>query len=86
MRLRNRLADAAASAYQLAGRRDSPAFVLDFLCWLCRKLDPVKVPPDCINPEMLRGISRSAGIPIEKLFEEEVDDAASAATETTGKR
>jgi hypothetical protein len=71
--IRNRLADIAANAYQLAGRLDSPVFALDFLCWLCRALDPAKAPSDCVNPAMIRGISRSAGIPVEKLFAENID-------------
>ena len=71
--VRDRMADIAANAYQLAGRLDSPVFVLDFLCWLCRALDPAKVPPNCVNPAMIRGISRSAGIPVEKLFAEDID-------------
>lgn len=70
---RDTMADIAANAYQLAGRLDSPAFVLDFLRWLCQALDPAKVPPDCVNPAMIRGISRSAGIPVEKLFAEDID-------------
>jgi hypothetical protein len=61
--VRDKLADIVADAYQLAGRLDSPGFVLDFLYRLCRWLDPVKVPSDCINPAMIRGISRSIGIP-----------------------
>jgi hypothetical protein len=68
---RARLADAVADAYQFAGGHDAPAFVLDFLCWLCRKIDPVKVPHDCINPAMLRGISKAIGLPVEELFKEE---------------
>ena len=71
--VRDRMADIAADTYQLGGRLDSPAFVLDFLCWLCRALDPVKVPPDCLNPAMIRGVSRSVGIPVKKLFAEDVD-------------
>jgi hypothetical protein len=71
--VRDRIANIAANAYQLAGRLDSPAFVLDFFCWLCRVLDPVKVPPDCVNPAMIRGISKSAGIPVDKLFAEDID-------------
>jgi len=67
----NKLADIVADVYQFAGRHDSPAFVLDFLCWLCRLIDPVKVPPDCINPAMLRGIAKSTGIPVEKLLEDD---------------
>ncbi len=70
VRVRDKMADIAASAYQLAGRHDCPAFVLDFFHHLCRRLDPVKVPPDCINPAMLRGISRSIGIPLENLFKD----------------
>ena len=72
--MRDRLGDAAANAHQFAGRHDSPAFVLDFLHRLCRVLDPVKVPPDCINPAMVRGLSRSIGITLEDLFRE--DDIA----------
>jgi hypothetical protein len=64
----------AADAYQFAGRHDSPEFVLDFLCWLSRALDSTKVPPDCINPAMLQGISKSIDIPIEKLLEEDNDE------------
>ncbi len=70
-KFRTGLADVAADVYQFAGRCDSPAFLLDFLHWLCRSLDPVKCPPDCINPAMLRGISKSLGILVEKLFERE---------------
>lgn len=70
VRIRDKLADVASSAYQLAGRFNSPELVLDFLHRLCRRLDPVKAPPDCINPAMLRGISRSIGIPFENLFKD----------------
>ena len=84
MGMRDRLGDAAANAYQFAGRHDSPAFVLDFLHRLCRVLDPVKVPPDCINPAMVRGLSRSIGIPLEDLFRE-VDGVSTATHETTRK-
>lgn len=68
-----RLAVAAADVYQFAGRHDSPEFVLDFLYWLSRLLDPTKVADDCINPAMLMGISKSIGIPMEKLLEEDSD-------------
>ena len=68
-----KLAVAAADAYQFAGRHDSPGFVLDFFYWLSRTLDPTKVPDDCINPAMLQGISKSIGIPVEKLLEEDKD-------------
>ncbi len=81
MGMRDRLGDAAANAYQFAGRHDSPAFVLDFLHRLCQALDPVKVPPNCINPAMVRGLSRSIGIPLEDLFRE--DDGVSTATHGT---
>jgi hypothetical protein len=67
------LAVVVADAFQFAGRHDSPAFVLDFLHWLCRVLDPLKVPPDCINPAMPAGISRASGIPIEKFWGEQED-------------
>ena len=70
-RMMFKLAVAAADAYQFAGRHDSPAFVLDFFCWLSRALDPTKVPDDCINPAMLEGISKSIGIPMEKLLEDD---------------
>ena len=72
--VRSRLAEAVADAYQFAGRHDSPAFVLDFLYWLSRAIDPVKVPPDCINPAMLKGISKSIGIPLEKLLAEDGEE------------
>jgi hypothetical protein len=68
-----RLAVAAADAYQFAGRHDSPELLMDFFYWLSRALDPTKVPPDCINPAMLQGISKSIGIPMEKLLEEDDD-------------
>jgi hypothetical protein len=45
----------------------------------------VKVPPDCISPAMIRGISKSIGIPFERLFVED-DDAASASSTKTGER
>ena len=70
-RMMFRLAVAAADAYQFAGRHDGPGFVLDFFYWLSRTLDPTKVPDDCINPAMLQGISKSIGIPVEKLLEED---------------
>jgi len=66
-----RLAVAAAGAYQFAGRHDSPEFVLDFFYWLSRTLDPTRVPDDCINPAMLEAISKSIGIPMEKLLEDD---------------
>jgi len=66
-----RLAVAAADAYQFAGRHDGPELVLDFFYWLSRTLDPTKVPDDCINPAMLEGISKSIGIPMEKLLEDD---------------
>jgi hypothetical protein len=77
------LADIVADAYQLAGRLNGPGFLLDFLYRLCRRLDPVQVPSDCINPAMIRGISRSIGIPFERLFVDD-DDASSAGTKETG--
>ncbi len=72
VRIRDKMADIAASLYLLAGRFNCPAFVLDFLHQFCRWLDPVKVPPDCINPAMLRGISRRIGITVEKQFEDDI--------------
>jgi hypothetical protein len=80
--IRDRLADIVADAYQLAGRLDSPAFVLDFLYRVCRRLDPVQVPLDRINPAMIRGISRWLGISVAKLFAED-EDAAPAGSEKT---
>jgi len=71
-KIRFRLAEGAADAYQFAGKHNSPQFVLDFLHWLCRAADPIKVPPDCINPAMLRGLSRVLGMPVEDFFKEGV--------------
>lgn len=70
-KVRFRLAVAAADAYQFTGRHNGPAFVLDFFCWLSRALDPEKVPPDCINPAMLKGIAKSLGMPVETLLEDQ---------------
>jgi len=72
-RMMFRLAVAAADAYQFTGRHDGPELVLDFFYWLSRALDPTKVPDDCINPAMLEGISKSIGIPVEKLLEGDDD-------------
>jgi len=72
--VRSKLAEAVAAAYQFTGRHDSPALVLDFLYWLSRAIDPVKVPHDCINPAMLKGISKSIGIPLEKLLAEDEEE------------
>ncbi len=72
---RNSLADKTVYMYQFTGRHAGPGFVPGFFRRLCQALDPVKVPPDCINPAMLRSVSRSVGIPAENLLKEENHDA-----------